>query len=203
MATGRELHTATLLNNGTVLVTGGDQYWPTALGGAGGRDPVGAILASAEIYTPAVLVPPLIVTDLRFDRTSVVVGSSFSANFSGTNLTPETFFDVRFTAPGSNASDVVLNWQRGIALSHDVALDTAAGNWTIKGVRANEIETVHTGIFFPVSAMITVSPPLALTPVGAATTSTLGTSPSIAVGYATLAVNSGPAPYATAVYSLS
>src|SRR5262249_28728428 len=37
--------------------------------------------------------------------------------------------------------------------------DTAAGNWTINGVRAHEIETDHTGIFFPVSAGIAVSKP--------------------------------------------
>src|SRR5262249_11943302 len=111
MATGRELHTATLLNDGTVLITGGYERWPTAL-------------ASAEIYTPAV--PLSIVTDLRFDRTSVVVGSSFSANFSGSNLTPETFFDVRFTSPGSNISDVVLNWQRGLVERHDVPAGIAS-----------------------------------------------------------------------------
>ena len=44
---------------------------------------------------------------------------------------------------------------------------------------------------------------LALTPVGAATTSTSGTTPSVTVGYATAAVNSGAAPYAIAVFSLS
>src|SRR5262245_12765708 len=164
MATGRELHTATLLNNGTVLITGGDQYWPTALGGGGGRDPVGAILASAEIYAPAVLVPLSIVTDLRFDRTSVVVGSSFSANFSGSNLTPQTFFDVRFTSPGSNNSDIVLNWQRGLEVSHDVAAGTVAGSETIIGVRAHEIESDHTGNLVPVSATLTVSPQRSDTP---------------------------------------
>src|SRR5262249_32369540 len=42
---------------------------------------------------------PLIATDLHFDRTSVVLGSSFSADFSGTNLTPETFFALPFFAP--------------------------------------------------------------------------------------------------------
>src|SRR5215831_5660694 len=66
MATGRELHAATLLNDGRVLITGGDQYWPTALGGAGGRDSAAATLASAEIYTPDVLIPASIVTNLEF-----------------------------------------------------------------------------------------------------------------------------------------
>jgi hypothetical protein len=33
----------------------------------------------------------------------------------------------------------------------------APGIWTINGVRAHEVETDHTGIFFPVSATISVS----------------------------------------------
>src|SRR5262249_30499074 len=44
---------------------------------------------------------------------------------------------------------------------------------------------------------------LTVTPVGAATTSTSGTSPLVAVGYATAAVNSGAAPYGIAVFSLA
>ena len=54
-------------------------------------------------------------------------------------------------------SNVVLNWQRGLAASHDVAAGLASGSWTINGVRAHKIETDHTGIFFPVSGTITVS----------------------------------------------
>jgi hypothetical protein len=51
-----------------------------------------------------------------------------------------------------------LNWQRGPAANHGVSADITLGSWTITGVRAHEIETDHTGIFFPVSATITVSP---------------------------------------------
>jgi len=70
----------------------------------------------------------------------------------------ETFFDVRFVSPGSTSSVVVLNWQRGIAASHGVLAGTTSGRWTITAVRPHEIETDHTGNFFPVSATITVSP---------------------------------------------
>jgi hypothetical protein len=144
MTLPRRYYRATLLMDGEILITGG--YADARSGLATG---------SAEIYTPPLLVPAQTVTALSFDRTSVVAGSSYSVSVSG-NLTPQTFFDVRFISPGSNTSDVVLNWQKDLAASHDVPIGTAAGNWTINGVRAHEIETDHTGSFFPVSATITV-----------------------------------------------
>src|SRR5262249_35017823 len=89
LTTYRINHTATLLMDGRVLVVGGGTdmrgFWPTN---------------SAEIYTPSLLAPAQIVTNLRFDRTNTVTGSSYSLNISGSNLTPETFFDVRFIGPG-------------------------------------------------------------------------------------------------------
>src|SRR5262249_56940859 len=99
-----------------------------------------------------------VVTGLRFDRMSVATESSYSVNFSGPNLTDGTFFDVRFTAPESNDSVVVFNWQKGLGANHTVPAGTTSGIWTINGVRAHQIETDHSGKFVPVSAMITVSP---------------------------------------------
>jgi hypothetical protein len=153
MTAAREVHTATLLNDGTVLIAGGDSY--------GGIGVFYGGTSSAELYVPSELVPVPAVTDLRFDRSSVIEGSSYSVNVSGSNLTAETFFDVRFISPGSNESAaVVLNWQKGPAASHAVPAGIASGIWTINGVRAHQIETDHTGNFFPVSATITVSNPL-------------------------------------------
>jgi hypothetical protein len=187
MIRARAGHTATLLRDGTILIAGGrvsassaelydpgiakfvstgDMYVPRAghtatllLDGrvlmAGGTT---ADFPSAQLYVPSVLPDQSVVSDLRFDQTSVVAGSSYSLSVSGSNLTSETFLDVRFVSPGSNTYDVVLNWQRGIVASHDVAPGTPPGIWTIIGVRAHDIETDHTGSFSPVSATIAVSP---------------------------------------------
>ena len=140
-------HTATLLMNGTILLAGG-------YGGIGRF--IGPF--SSEIYSPPVPLPTPVVTELRFDRTTVAVGESVTADFAGSNMTPETFFDVRFTAPGSTFSDVGFNWQQGPTSSHLVPAGIASGVWTINGVRAHRFEDDHTGNFLPVSATIMVSP---------------------------------------------
>jgi hypothetical protein len=146
MTTGRHEHMATLLPDGRVLIAGGISIW--------GIGPT----SSAELYVPSLLKPALIVTDLRFDSAVVPPGASYSADISGSGLTAETFFDARFTSPGSSRSAVVLNWQKGSVESHDVPTGLGVGTWAINGVRAHEIETDHTGSFVPVSATITVAP---------------------------------------------
>jgi hypothetical protein len=120
LTTPRSDHTATLLMDGRILITGGRTACFCDSGSV-----------SAEIYTPAVLVPASVVTDLQFDRTTVVAGTSYLVNVLGTNLAPQTFFDVRFTSPGSNDSEVVLNWQRGVTASHEVPIGTASGIWRL------------------------------------------------------------------------
>jgi hypothetical protein len=126
-------HTATLLANGTVLMTGGNT-------------------TSAELYLPPV--PPT----LTFDRGRVRPGDSFTATFSGTSLSDEAYYDLRFRVPADSTDHVALNWQRGLSATHSVATDTVTGTWAITGVRPHQMETDHTGNFLPVSATITVSP---------------------------------------------
>jgi Fungalysin metallopeptidase (M36)/Bacterial pre-peptidase C-terminal domain/Fungalysin/Thermolysin Propeptide Motif len=71
----------------------------------------------------------------------------------------------------------------------------AAGDWYLDLFGFAD----YTGVRLDITATLTS---LTLTSIGAAATSTLGTSPPIAVGYATAGVN-GTAPYGTAVFSLS
>jgi hypothetical protein len=149
MVGARAKHTATMLIDGRVLLAGG----------LTGSDPYSAN-SSAELYVPGLLSPIPVATTFLFNRPAVDPGSSYSVNIAGSNLGPQTFFDIRYIGPGTTESTVVLNWQTGIAGSHDVPFGTAAGLFTINGVRAHEIETDHTGTFFPVAATISVSSPL-------------------------------------------
>src|SRR5262245_40700643 len=73
-------HKATLLLDGRVLLTGGYTYPDLKP-------------ASAEVYIPSVLAPIPVVGAVRFDRMVVPAGSSYSVDLSGSNLTPEMFFD--------------------------------------------------------------------------------------------------------------
>jgi hypothetical protein len=54
MTTGRDVLGATLLTDGRVLITGGNEYYPFS---AGGRDPQYLVVSAAEIFTPPVLAP--------------------------------------------------------------------------------------------------------------------------------------------------
>jgi photosystem II stability/assembly factor-like uncharacterized protein len=95
---------------------------------------------------------------MSFDPASVRPGGSFSATFSGTNLTDQTYFDVRFQSPGSIFVDrIALNWQQGTSAAHSVAPDTTPGIWTITGVRAHVDSGDHRADFTPISIALTVS----------------------------------------------
>jgi plastocyanin len=101
--------------------------------------------------------PPPIVVGLVFNPATVRVGQSFSAVFSGTNLNNQTYFDVRYRAPGGIADQEISNWQRGATANPLVASGTAAGTWTITAVRPHQDETDHSGTFTSLSATITVA----------------------------------------------
>jgi hypothetical protein len=95
---------------------------------------------------------------LRFDTASIALGGSFTATFSGSDLTDETYFDVRFRTPGSNTDLVVRNWQRGLSQVHDLSIDLETGTWSITGVRPHRDANDHTTDFLFVSTTLTVTP---------------------------------------------
>ena len=100
----------------------------------------------------------LLVSDMRFDPASVQMGGPLTATFSGTNLTNETYFDIRFRTPRSATDEVVLNWQQGRSARHTVPLGTAPGTWTVTGVRAHQNINDHSSDFAPLSVILTVTP---------------------------------------------
>src|SRR5262249_37589005 len=61
--------------------------------------------------------PAPMVKTVRFDRLVVHAGSSFSVGLSGSNLTLEMFFDVRFISPESNEPALLIPPRIGAELS--------------------------------------------------------------------------------------
>ena len=97
-----------------------------------------------------------VVSELKFEPATAQVGNSFVAKFAATNVTDDTYLDVRFRAPGSSSDLVVLNWQQGLSGSHGILPGTVLGNWTINGVRAHQDRDEHSGDFDAVSATLAV-----------------------------------------------
>jgi uncharacterized delta-60 repeat protein len=99
-----------------------------------------------------------LVSDIHFDaRFPIPFGDSLTATVSGSNLTDETYFDLRFRSPGSNTDEIALNWQRGTTARHNIPMDSATGTWIITGVRPHLDISDHGGEFIPVSAALAVS----------------------------------------------
>jgi hypothetical protein len=98
------------------------------------------------------------VTGLTLSSSIASIGTSFTSVFAGSNLTDQTYFDIRFRGPGGTADQEASNWQRGTSASHPVLAGTATGTWTITGVRAHQNSTDHSGGFVPVSITLRVLP---------------------------------------------
>jgi parallel beta-helix repeat protein len=97
-------------------------------------------------------------TGVSFVPSAVNAGGSFTATFSGSNLSATTYFDVRFRMPGSTTDLIALNWQRGTSAAHVLAIGTSAGTWIVTGVRAHTDSRDAAGPFTPVSVTLSVVP---------------------------------------------
>jgi hypothetical protein len=89
---------------------------------------------------------------------TVAPGGTFTATFSGTGLSSQTYFDIRFRTPGSNTDQEVLNWQQGPSGVHSVSLSTPAGTYAITAIRAHADAADHIGSYIPVAASLRVQP---------------------------------------------
>jgi para-nitrobenzyl esterase len=114
----------------------------------------GRLVANSVSWAGVDLNP--IVSGLKFEPATAQVGSSFVAKFAGTNVTDDSYLDVRFRTPGSSSDLVFPNWQQGLSGSHGIGAGTALGNWTINGVRAHQDRDEHSGEFDAVSATLAV-----------------------------------------------
>jgi hypothetical protein len=122
---------------------------------AAGTSPTAIFAVTSTGVFRLMTAPPAF--QITFGSPSVHLGGSFSATLSGTNLNPNTFFDIRFRSPGSDADQISLNWQRGTVAAHELPGTTAAGTWTITGVRAHEDPDDHAASFISVSGELTVN----------------------------------------------
>ncbi len=69
-----------------------------------------------------------VVIGVTVNPSTVTAGLSFSVDFSGMNLTDQTFFDVRFRAPESSIDQEVSNWQLGTSATHTLPAGTPLGS---------------------------------------------------------------------------
>lgn len=125
-------------------------FWPTA------RDNTLPFLADSRIPPAAASEP--VATAVSFDSMNIRLGGSFTAVITGTNLSAETYLDIRFRKPGSSTDEVAVNWQQGTSQTHSVNPNTPTGTWTITGLRAHRDSAEHRGSFIPVSGTLTVLP---------------------------------------------
>ena len=116
-------------------------------------DSFGSDFALARFNNPDLLR----VTGIQFVPATVRAADSWTATFSGTNLTDQTYFDLRFRSPGSATDLLALNWQRGKSATHSVPVGTATGTWIVIGIRALEDAGNHAGEFVSVSATVTIN----------------------------------------------
>jgi hypothetical protein len=125
MTTPRLLQTATLLADGTVLVTGGSP-------GAGG------LLASAEIYHPAAVqgAPKVQIVDNNTgSRTTLAVGDSFSFQVAGAPpISLVSVSEAGWSGSVGYTDASGLFWLNGIVGSN--VIGTWQQTWTIGGVLA-------------------------------------------------------------------
>jgi parallel beta-helix repeat protein len=97
-----------------------------------------------------------LVSGLSLNPVNVSGGGTFTAIFSGTGLSAQTYFDIRFRPPGGNTDQEVFNWQQGMSATHSVPGSTETGAYVVTAARAHNDIADHTGPYIPVSASLIV-----------------------------------------------
>ena len=118
------------------------------------NDATGLFYSSSATLT----VNSMFLIDIRIEGGPFHPGDSFTATFTGENLTDDAYFDVRYRKPNSTMDEIALNWQRGTSASHTLPADVVTGTWAITGVWAHQDAADHSTDFAPVSAVLNVTP---------------------------------------------
>ena len=125
-------------------------FWPAA------RDNIGSLL-SDNSPLPTTVDPA--VNSIVFGPATVRGGATLTATFSGANLSPQTYLDIRFRRLGATTTEEIAeNWQQGVSATHNLSAATLPGMWKITGVRAHRDANDHGGPLIPVSGTLTVVP---------------------------------------------
>ncbi|MGA3328238.1 MAG: kelch repeat-containing protein, partial [Terriglobia bacterium] len=144
--TGRQQHTATLLSNGMVLITGG-------------MDPSGNVLASAELYNPATGTFRVTggLLNARFTHTSTLLGNGMVLIVGGFNLniaSPEIGFvaAAELYDPATGAFSYTAGGLNTARSSHTATLlkngmVLIGGGWNDNPVASGELYNPATGTF--------------------------------------------------------
>ena len=124
-------------------------FWPSA------RDNIGTFLSD---NSPMPTTADPAVNAASFTPAAVQSGGTFTATFTGANLSAEIHFDVRFRRPGGTTDEVAQNWQSGVSGIHSIDAATPAGTWRVTGIRAHRDPNDHAAAFIPVAATLNVAP---------------------------------------------
>jgi tungstate transport system substrate-binding protein len=124
-------------------------FWPAA------RDNIGSFLTD---NSPLPTTADPLVNSAALNPSTVRLLDTFTAAFTGANLSSQTYFDVRYRRPGATSDEIVHNWQQGTSGIHNVPAETPSGMWRVTGVRAHRDADDHGASIIPVGANVIVVP---------------------------------------------
>jgi hypothetical protein len=88
----------------------------------------------------------------------IKAGQQAEVDFSGIASQPDLFWDIKYIAPGTSFEQIVLNWQKGMSIRHNMTASSSPENWIITGIRAHRDQWSHSDKFMPVNITLHLAP---------------------------------------------